>query len=216
MDGKPNIKPTISPIDYRGSKPTDSKKKTIQSKSLNLKPQITIRKSLKQSWRQKCQQGNVLRLRLKPTDGDWSHRSSLKISHIVGDRSSPKHITTLEIGHVARSSSSLAPHRGSLITTSALAFKPPCSGAPSRYFILLTSLSFSLWLSLSLYLKSLKWNEWDSPSLYSLRLTLSDSFELWLAEALTLLIFCLFLTFWLYLICWYWCWCWWDVNCLLV
>ena len=27
MDGKPNIKPTISPIDYRGSKPTDSKKK---------------------------------------------------------------------------------------------------------------------------------------------------------------------------------------------
>ena len=27
MDGKPTKKPTISPIDYRGSKPTDYKKK---------------------------------------------------------------------------------------------------------------------------------------------------------------------------------------------
>ena len=36
-DGKPNIKPTVSPIDYKGSKPTDSPKKknpNIRCKSL--------------------------------------------------------------------------------------------------------------------------------------------------------------------------------------
>ena len=48
MDGKPNIKPTTSPTDYRGSKPMDSPKKKkkknqtpIQSKLLNQKPQIS-------------------------------------------------------------------------------------------------------------------------------------------------------------------------------
>ena len=36
-DGKPTIKPTVSPIDYKGSKPTDSPKKkkpNIRCKSL--------------------------------------------------------------------------------------------------------------------------------------------------------------------------------------
>ena len=130
-------------------------------------------------------------------------RSSSEIGHVIEDWSNPEHIAASKIGLVAHLSmgdrSSRAPHQRSLVTASALAFRPPYSDTSLRYFILITSLFFSLWLSLSLSLslslKSLKWNEWDSLSLYSLRLTLSDSFELWLAEALTLLIFCLFFFF---------------------
>ena len=40
MDGKPNIKPTASPTDYRGSKPTVLKKKTKKKKKTN-KEQIS-------------------------------------------------------------------------------------------------------------------------------------------------------------------------------
>ena len=126
---------------------------------------------------------------------DHVTRLSSEISHIVRDWSSPKHIAASEINHVAHSP--LIEDRSSVVTTSTSAFRPPYSRAPSRYFILLTSLSFSLWLSLSLSLFEITEMKWIRVSLflYSLRLTLSDSFELWLAEALTLLIFCLFFDF---------------------
>ena len=68
-------------------------------------------------------------------------------------------------------------------------------------FSLFVSLTLSQCLSLSLSLSEITEMKWMrvslslSLSLFSLRQTLSDSFELWLAEVLTLLIFCLFFDF---------------------
>ena len=169
---------------------------------------------------------NKITLQHKPTDG-----LGIVASEIDQPSSSPEHTASRfrhqrlltrsnqrsPIGHVA--CLSLA-RRSEITHLLPFNLRPPCSGAPSRYFILLTSLSQSL----SLYLKSLKWNEWDSLSLslYSLRLTLSDSFELWLAEVFNFIN--IFPYFWLFGfilsvgvgvgVCW--CWCWWDINCLLV
>ena len=45
MDGKPNIKPTASPTDYRGSKPTVLKKKTKKKKKTNTEQISTLETS---------------------------------------------------------------------------------------------------------------------------------------------------------------------------
>ena len=163
------------------------------------------------------------------------HNSSSNLEHIALGFGYRRSLTgsdwRLSIGHVsvavARLSLGLASIPLALPLSDSASGLPTPSTLPLRYFIFTNfSLFFSLTLSqsFSLYLKNesedVKWNHSNeslSLSLFFKTLTLSDSFELWLADlALTLLIFCpLFLTSWLYPLVW--CWCWWDtINCLLV
>ena len=151
------------------------------------------------------------------------HNSSANLEHITAGFRHRRSLTGSDwrspIGHDTRFVSCCSSLSLALIpSASPLNLRPPCFDAPStstsRYFI--TSLSFSLWISLSLSLfiwkvkMKVKWNEWESLSLSSFFkiLTLSDSLFLlnclWLADSLLSFNFInilpLFLTFsfWLY------------------
>ena len=99
---------------------------------------------------------------------------------------------------------SLALHRRSLVSDG------HCLSLNLQASLLRCSLKVFLFDSLSLYLKSLNWNEMNEISFYWFILLKLTLFELWSAEAVALLIFCLFFAFWIslylmILICWLMC-----------
>ena len=161
MDGKPNIKPTISPTDYRGSKPTDSQKK--KKKKKNNTEQITksktsnhYQKITKAILKTKMSTGQCLtpqaqanrqRLVTSLVFEDQSHRwrsVQSKAYHHIGDRSRRSLIV------IACPSSRISRHYLGLSLQASLL---RCSLKIFHFtnFSLFFSLTLSLSLSLSLF-----------------------------------------------------------------